>query len=60
MQLLIIVEIWYIENNGMDGDDWSRNNVMTGGAGAIGWMIPYDKKLADELKELNDIIPKKD
>lgn len=29
--------IWRVKNNGMDGDDWSRNNVRTGGAGAIGY-----------------------
>ena len=34
--------IWYCQNNGMDGDDWSHNNVRTGGAGAIGWKIPMD------------------
>jgi hypothetical protein len=45
-------EIWYVENNGMDGDDWSRNNVVTGGAGAIGWMIPRDEMLVTELREL--------
>ena len=28
---------WYVRNNGMDGDNWSANNVQTGGAGAIGW-----------------------
>ena len=28
--------IWHVQNNGMDGDDWSRNNIRTGGAGAIG------------------------
>ena len=28
--------IWIIENNGADGDNWSLNNVRTGGAGAIG------------------------
>lgn len=33
-------EIWYCQNNGMDGDSWSNNNVRTGGAGAIGWVIP--------------------
>lgn len=32
--------IWHITNNGMDGDDWSRNNVGTGGAGAIGFRFP--------------------
>lgn len=52
-------EIWYVQNNGMDGDDWSHNNVRTGGAGAIGWKIPYDEKVAKELRELNKIIPGK-
>jgi heme exporter protein D len=28
--------IWIIENNGADGDNWSLNNIKTGGAGAIG------------------------
>lgn len=43
--------IWYVKNNGMDGDDWSRNNVVTGGAGAIGWKIPHDQKIMDRLTE---------
>jgi len=29
--------IWYVQNNGADGDNWAANNVVTGGAGAIGW-----------------------
>lgn len=41
--------IWYVLNNGADGDDWSRNNVRTGGAGAIGWRVPRTQELADEL-----------
>lgn len=49
-------EIWYVRNNGMDGDDWSRNNVKTGGAGAIGWMIPHDESLVAELHELAAIV----
>lgn len=28
-------DLYYVRNNGMDGDDWSRNNYDTGGAGAI-------------------------
>ena len=28
--------IWHVENNGSDGADWGRNNILTGGAGAIG------------------------
>ena len=41
--------IWYIENNG-DGDSWELNNVRTGGAGAIGWKVPFDETLAGRLK----------
>lgn len=44
--------IWEIHNNGMDGDDWSRNNVNTGGAGAIGVRVPYNEKLAEMIKKL--------
>lgn len=45
--------IWYIRNNGMDGDDWSANNIGTGGAGAIGWRVGFDQQLADELRQLH-------
>ena len=44
--------IWYIRNNGMDGDNWSYNNVRTGGAGAIGWYIPFDEEIAGQLRTL--------
>ena len=40
--------IWYIRNNGMDGDDWSRNNLP----GAIAWRIPYDESVASKLRSL--------
>ncbi|MFW6156943.1 MAG: hypothetical protein ACOC7J_06470 [Armatimonadota bacterium] len=43
--------IWFVRNNGMDGDDWSRNNVATGGAGAIGWRVPYDEELAETIRK---------
>lgn len=43
--------IWFIQNNGMDGDDWSRNNIITGGAGAIGWRVPYSEALAHRIKQ---------
>lgn len=49
-------ELWYVQNNGMDGDNWSRNNITTGGAGAIGWVIPRDEALVTELRELAEII----
>lgn len=45
--------IWYVRNNGADGDDWAANNVRTGGAGAIGHRIAYDAELAEELRELH-------
>lgn len=37
--------IWYCQNNGMDGDNWGRNNVLTGGAGAIGYRIPFTPEI---------------
>lgn len=45
--------IWYVQNNGMDGDDWSRNNIITGGAGAIGWRVPYTADLAARIGGLS-------
>lgn len=44
--------VWYIRNNGADGDDWSQNNVSTGGAGAIGWRMKRTPTLARVLKRL--------
>ncbi len=44
--------IWYVLNNGSDGDDWSFNNVRTGGAGAIGWRINRDEDIVTFLKSL--------
>jgi hypothetical protein len=41
--------IWFLENNGSDGDDWSANNVRTGGAGAVGWRVPRTEDLAAEI-----------
>lgn len=46
--------IWYVKNNGADGDDWRYNNVRTGGAGAIGWRIPYDQQIADKIRGLHE------
>lgn len=42
---------WYVKNNGADGDDWSHNNVQTGGAGAIGYRLP----MTDEARVLIDV-----
>ncbi len=44
--------LWYVQNNGMDGDNWSLNNVRTQGAGAIGWRVPATSPLAEELRRL--------
>jgi len=48
--------IWYIRNNGMDGDNWSNNNIRTGGAGGIGWKIPKTEEKVKELKSLASIV----
>lgn len=37
--------IWFVQANGMDGDDWSKNNLT----GCIGWRIPYNEELATRL-----------
>jgi hypothetical protein len=44
--------LWYVQNNGMDGDDWSLNNIRTGGAGAIGYRVPASSPMAGELCRL--------
>lgn len=41
--------IWKIENNGMDGDDWSRNNYQTGGAGAIAMKYIFNKEITEKI-----------
>lgn len=47
--------IWRVINNGADGDDWSYNNISTGGAGAIGKKFEktsYRMELLNKLKEM--------
>lgn len=46
--------IWSIEIRGMDGDDWSRNNVETGGAGGIGWRIPRTEELVEKIRKIRE------
>ena len=48
--------LWYVRNNGADGDDWGRNNVSTGGAGAMGWRLPATDSLEKELRALDVFI----
>lgn len=50
--VLMPESIWYVRNNGMDGDTWDANNVRTGGAGAIGWRVPRTPGLEQELRAL--------
>lgn len=44
--------IWYVRNNGSDGSAWEANNVVTGGAGAIGWRVPFSQAVADAIDAL--------
>ena len=44
--------IWAVANNGMDGDDWSLNNVRTGGAGAIGRCVRTTSELVGQIRRL--------
>ena len=43
--------VWYVRNNGADGDNWAHNNVRTGGAGAIGWTLPAGE-IGPRLREI--------
>jgi hypothetical protein len=44
--------VWAVTNNGGDGDDWSANNVRTGGAGAIGRRVPATAELIQQIRAL--------
>ena len=44
--------IWHLRNNGADGDDWSYNNIKTGGAGAIGRKWPKTEEGVKVIREL--------
>jgi hypothetical protein len=53
--------IWAIKNNGGDGDNWSRNNVSTGGAGGIGYCMEMDDICSSYMKTIqNNLIDKGD
>lgn len=43
--------LYFIKNNGMDGDDWSRNNFETAGAGAIATRLQITEDVESWLKE---------
>lgn len=44
-------KIWFIRNNGRDGDNWGLNNIRTGGAGAIGAYVNYSSDLEDLIRK---------
>lgn len=44
--------IWHVRNNGSDGDDWSHNNIRTGGAGAVGRRLPWSSELEAKVREV--------
>lgn len=46
--------IWRVINNGADGDDWSLNNICTGGAGAIGLKFEKTPKRMELLEKLKN------
>ena len=48
--------IWYVRNNGAEGDNWAANNVRTGGAGAMGWRISHSDDLREKLKHLEAVL----
>lgn len=51
--------VWLIFNNGHDGDDWSRNNISTWGAGAIGIKLPATcRPEAIRLLDESNVVPK--
>jgi hypothetical protein len=46
--------LYIVWNNGGDGDDWSRNNYKTGGAGAICVRVEKNKEVNEFLQEVED------
>lgn len=43
--------IWMVQDNGMDGDDWTKNNLPGGVATCTAW----DAELAAELRQLGEL-----
>jgi hypothetical protein len=44
--------VWFVRNNGGDGDDWTRNNVRTGGAGAIDRRLDWSAELERRVRSI--------
>ncbi|MHA2642870.1 MAG: hypothetical protein V2G41_09505 [bacterium JZ-2024 1] len=51
---LTVTHLWYVVNNGHDGDDWSLNNYRTGGAGAIAWRVERTEAVNQLIKEIEE------
>jgi hypothetical protein len=47
--------IWIVQNNGNDGDDCSRSNVRTGGAGAVGKRLPWSQELESLVRTAQEV-----
>ena len=47
--------LWVLKNNGSDGDDWSCNNIKTGGAGAIGYCMTMNDTCNEYLSKIESI-----
>jgi hypothetical protein len=47
-------KVWLVVNNGADGDDWSVNNIITGGAGAYGYYVPMDVEIQHMIDSYQD------
>ena len=47
--------VWIVENNGHDGDNWSLNNIRTGGAGAIGRRVEKTEEIVSKLHQLQEL-----
>lgn len=52
--------IYFINNNGMDGDMWDINNIKTGGAGAYGSQAILTKSLVAEINHYLELCEKKE
>lgn len=44
-------DLYLVQNNGMDGDDWSRNNYGTGGAGAMIYKAAGKAGIVTQIRE---------
>jgi len=51
-------DLFYVRNNGMDGDDWSLNNYDTGGAGAICYRLSACAYIVAEIRTWIDSLGK--